>query len=120
MIVVWVALAASALLGLATGLVFRVWANMVVGPVVAFGSALALASHGFSFLPGVLVTVACLLVSQLGYLTGVVLASPAGIADYLMEDVPDHQPGEDREHGVAGKQQEERGDHPPRPPPPET
>jgi hypothetical protein len=47
MIIVLVALAASALLGLATGLVFRVWANLVAAPLVALGSALALASHGF-------------------------------------------------------------------------
>lgn len=122
MIVVLVALAASGLLGLATGLIFRVWANLIVAPVVAFGSALAvaLASPGFSFLQGVLVTVACLSVSQLAYLIGVVLASPAGIADHLVEDVPDNQPGHDREHGVAGKQEEQRGEHPPRPPPPET
>jgi hypothetical protein len=120
MIVVLVALAASALLGLATGLRFRVSANAIVAPVVAFGSALALASRGFSFLQGALVTVACLFVSQLAYLIGVALASPAGIADHLVEDVPDNQPGEDREHGVAGEQEEERGEHPPRPPPPET
>ena len=33
MIIVLVALAASALLGLATGLVFRVWANVIVAPL---------------------------------------------------------------------------------------
>jgi hypothetical protein len=120
MIVVLVALAASALLGLATGLVFRVWAQAIVAPVVAFGSALALASLGFGFLQGVLVTVACLFVSQLAYVIGLVLASRVGIADYLAEDVLDNQPCEDREHGVAGEQEEERGEHPPRPPPPET
>ncbi|MGH9809619.1 MAG: hypothetical protein ACRD9W_20600, partial [Terriglobia bacterium] len=102
---------------LATGLVFRVWANLIVAPVVAFGSALALASDGFGFLAGVVAIVACLFVSQLAYLVGVVLASPAGVADYLVEDVPDNQPGEDREHRVAGEQEQERAEHSPRPPP---
>jgi hypothetical protein len=63
MIIVLVALAVSALLGLATGLLFRAWANAIVAPIIAFGSAIALASHGFGFFEGVLVTVACLIVS---------------------------------------------------------
>ena len=119
MIIVLVALATSALLGLATGLVFRVWANLVVAPLVALGSALALASHGFRFLEGVLVTFACLFVSQLAYLIGVFLVSPASIANYLANDVPDNEPGQNREHSISCEQQEEGREHPPRSPPPE-
>jgi hypothetical protein len=70
MIIVLVALAASALLGLATGLVFRVWANVIISPLIAVVSAIALLSHGFGFWEGVLVTIACLFISQLGYLVG--------------------------------------------------
>ena len=92
MIIVLVALAASALLGLATGLMFRVWANAIVAPLVAFGSANALASHGFGFSEGVLVTVACLFISQLGYLVGAFLVSRASIANFLAEDVCDDDP----------------------------
>lgn len=120
MTVVLVALAASALLGLVTGLVFRVWANLVVAPLVAFASALAFASHGFGFLKGVLVTVACLFVSQLAYLIGVFLAHPARVANYLAEDEPDNEPSENREHDISGEQQDERREQPPRPSPPET
>jgi hypothetical protein len=77
MIIVLVALAASALLGLATGLIFRVWANAIVAPLIAFGSAVFLACHGFRFWEGVLVTFTCLFISQLSYLVGAFLGSAA-------------------------------------------
>jgi hypothetical protein len=119
MIIVLVALAASALLGLATGMVFRVWANVIVGPLIAFGSAIALASHGFGFSEGVFVTVACLIVSQVAYFVVVFLEFRAGIANFLADDVFDDEPDDNREHDIAGEQ-EERREHPSRSPPPET
>jgi uncharacterized membrane protein len=97
-------LAASALLGLATGLLFRVWANAIVAPIIAFGSAIALASHGFGFWEGVLVTVACLFVSQLGYLASVFLESRASIANFLTNDVFDDEPDDNREHEIDREQ----------------
>ena len=119
MIIVLVALAASALLGLAIGLVFQVWANMIVAPLIAVVSAIALASHGFGFSQGVLVTVACLVVSQVGYFVGVLLESRASVANFLADDVFDDAPDNNREHDVTGEQEEERREHPSRPPPPE-
>jgi len=119
MIIVLVALAASALLGLATGLLFRVWANAIVAPVIAFVSAVALASHGFGFLEGVLVTVACLFVSQTAYLVGVFLVSDASITYFLAGDVFDDKPDDNREHEIGGEQ-EQRREQPSRSPPPET
>jgi hypothetical protein len=119
MIVVLVALAASALLGLATGLVFRVWANAIVALLIAFVSATALHSHGFGFLEGVLVTVACLFVSQAAYLVGVFLAFHGGIANFLADDVFDDEPGDNREREIGGEQEEHR-EHPSRSLPPET
>src|SRR6202035_1073497 len=97
MIIVLVALAASALLGLATGLVFRVWANAIVALLIAFVSATALRSHGFGFSEGVLVTVACLFVSQAAYFVGVFLDPRAGIGNFLADDVFDDEPSENRE-----------------------
>jgi hypothetical protein len=120
MIIVLVALAASALLGLATGLVFRWWAIAVASPLVALGSAIALAANGFGFLEGVLVTFACLFVSQLAYFVGVSLESRAGIANFLSGNVFDDKPGDNREHDITGEQEEERREHPSRSPPPET
>ncbi len=118
MIIILVALAVSALLGLATGLLFRAWANAIIAPIIAFGSAIALASHGFEFFKGVLVTVACLVVSQVAYFVGLLLKSRVGIADFLADDVHDDDPGDNREHNIRGEQ-EERREHPSRPPPPE-
>ena len=120
MLVALLALAASTLLGLAVGLRFRVWANVVVAPIIAFGSAIALAAHGFRFFEGVLITVACLVASQAAYLVGTFLASRTDVMDDLADDVLDDQPGETREHGVGDKQKQERHDQPPRPSPPET
>src|ERR1700737_3313865 len=114
MIIVLVALAASALLGLATGLVFRVWANAIVGPLIAFVLAIILASHGFRFWEGVLVTVACLFVSQLAYFVGVFLDSRAAIANLLTDDVFDDEPDDNREHEIDGQQEEQRREHPSR------
>ena len=116
MIIVLIALAVSALL--ATGLLFRAWANAIVAPIIAFGSAIALASHGFEFFEGVLVTVACLIVSQVAYFVGLFLESRVGIAD-LADDVLDDQPGDNREHEIGGEQ-EKRREHPSRSPPPKT
>jgi hypothetical protein len=118
MIIVLVALASSALLGLATGLVFRVWANVIVAPLIAFVSAIALASHGFGFSEGVLVTVACLIVSQVAYFVGLFLESRAGIANVLADYVFDDEPDDNRERGIDGEQEERRREHPSRPPPP--
>jgi hypothetical protein len=118
MITILVALAVSALLGLATGLLFRAWVNAIVAPIIAFGSAIALASHGFEFFKGVLVTVACLVVSQVAYFVGLFVESRVGIANFLADDVLDDQPGDNREHQIGGEQ-EERREHPSRPPPPE-
>jgi hypothetical protein len=119
MIIVLIALAASALLGLATGFVFRVWANAIVAPLIAFVSAIVLASHGFEFWEGVLVTVACLIVSQVAYFVGLFVESRSGIANFLTDDVFDDEPGDNREHEIDGEQ-EERREHPSRSPPPET
>jgi hypothetical protein len=117
MIIILIALAVSALL--ATGLLFRAWANAIVAPIIAFGSAIAVESHGFGFFEGVLVTVACLIVSQVAYFVGLFLQSRVGIADLLGDDVLDNEPGDNREHEIGGEQ-EQRREQPSRPPPPET
>jgi hypothetical protein len=120
MFVALLALVASALLGLATGLLFRVWANVLVAPIIAFGSASVLAADGFRFPAGMLITLACLVVSQAAYLAGTFLASRTDVTDALADDVLDDQPGEAREHGIGNKHEQERREEPPRPSPPET
>jgi hypothetical protein len=119
MISILVVLVASALLGLATGLVFRVWANSIVAPLIAFVSATALHSHGFGFSEGVLVTVGCLFVSQAAYFVGMFLGSHGGIVNVLADDVFDDEPGDNREREIGGEQEEHR-EHPSGSPPPQT
>jgi hypothetical protein len=119
MLIVLVALAASALLGLATGLVFRAWANVVVAPLIAVVSATSLGSHGFGFLEGVIVTVACLFMSQLAYLLGLFLVSGDALTNVLADEVVDDEPDCNREHNI-GHDHEQRDVQPSRPPPPET
>jgi hypothetical protein len=46
------------------------------------------------------------------------LKSRVGIADFLADDVHDDEPGDNRENDIRGEQ-EERREHPSRPPPPE-
>jgi hypothetical protein len=121
MIIFLIALAASALLGLATGFVFRVWAILVLAPLVAFGSAVALFYHGFGFLEGIFATIACLFASQAAYLLGVFLVAPdAGVQSFLAEDVFDNEPGENCERDITGNQQEKRHEQPSRSLPPDT
>ena len=92
---------------MATGLLFRAWANAIIAPIIAFDLAIALASHGFGFFEGVLVTVACLIVSQVAYFVGLFLESRVGIAD-LADYVLDDQPGDNREHEIGGEQEKRR------------
>ncbi len=119
MFVALTALVASALLGLAVGLLFRVWANVVAGPIIAFGSAIILAVNGFQVAEGVLITLACLVTSQVAYLAGTFLTLRTDITDALTDDVPDDQPGQAREHGIGNKHEQERGEKPPWASPPQ-
>lgn len=92
--IVLIALTASTLLGLAIGLVFRVWIMAPIALLVAFASAIVLHSHGFGFVEGVLVTVACLFANQAAYLIAATLVSPA--PKFLTGDTVDDDPGDDR------------------------
>ena len=118
--IIMVALAASALLGLAAGLVFRVWVNLIIAPIVAIGSALAFAFHGSGFLRGVLVTFGCLVASQVAYLVGLFMAPADDLAEHLADDEPDDQPGQSSEQCICDEDQEQDGQNPPGPLPPET
>jgi hypothetical protein len=50
---------------------FVSWAGLLwCGPVVASISAAILQKHGFDWLSGIAITVACLILNQIGYLIG--------------------------------------------------
>jgi hypothetical protein len=61
-------LLASAILGLATGGFFRVWALLLVSPLIAILAAIVLRSYDFGFAASVPVIVGCLVVSQIAYM----------------------------------------------------
>jgi hypothetical protein len=65
---VLVLLLASSIIGLATGLFFRVWALLLVSPALAVVAAFVLQSWGFGFWTGVPIIVGCLIVNQAAYL----------------------------------------------------
>lgn len=119
-------LSANALLGLAAGLMFGMWVNLLIAPIVAFGSAVALQAGGVELFDGMLVTFGCLFVSQSAYLVGAFLAPPSSTESVLAEmdrylsiDVPDDEPGGNGQQAVSEEQENERGEHPARPSPPQ-
>ncbi|MDN4988294.1 hypothetical protein QY049_34580 [Bradyrhizobium sp. WYCCWR 13022] len=62
-----VLIVASALVGIATGYVFRIWALVVFSPLIAVFSAVILHAYQFGMLAGVIIIAVCLAVSQLAY-----------------------------------------------------
>ena len=61
-------LTASIIVGLATGLFFRVWALLLISPMIAILAAIVLQTADFGFWTGIPIIVGCLVVSQLAYL----------------------------------------------------
>ncbi len=118
MYVVMLLLIASALLGMATGFVFRVWANLFVAPLIAVVSTIGLRWYGFDFAACISVTVGCLFTSQLTCLIGSFL-SGGYVSDLLVREAFDNEPDDDGQHAIGGEQ-EKLNERPPRPPPPET
>jgi hypothetical protein len=100
---VWVVLSASALLGLATGLVFRVRAMGPVSLIVALGSAIALNRYGFGFTRGILTVVACLFVSQAAYFAATIFAQRRVEVASLVDGAVDDPPGGDGKRDIGGK-----------------
>jgi uncharacterized membrane protein YkgB len=92
MTLVFILLVTSALLGLATCLVFRVWALVPVSLLVAIPSAIALHAHGFGFARGVSVIIGCLVISQIAYVAGVFMMSRSDKAENLTQEQVDGDP----------------------------
>lgn len=100
---VWVVLATSGLLGLVTGLMFRVKAMALVSLVVAVGSAITLKYYDFGFTGGVLTIVACLFVSQAAYFVATIFAPRPVEAEFLVNDAVDDPPDSDRKRNIGDK-----------------
>ncbi len=81
---------ASALVGAATGLVFKIWALILISPLVAVFSAIVLRACEFGMMAGVTIVAICLAVSQLAYLAATLLLHAQDISSH---DEVDGEPG---------------------------
>jgi hypothetical protein len=99
--IVFILLITSALLGLATGLVFQVRIMALVSALIAILSAAALRAHGFGFAGGVPVVIGCLVISQIAYLAGVFTLSRSDNVESLTQEEVDGHPNNRGEQDVS-------------------
>lgn len=94
-------LIASALLGFATGLFFRVSVLLLLSVLIAIFSAILLRANGFGFARGVAITVGCLVLSQITYIAASILISGWSSAEELTQEEIDDDPGKNGKHDVS-------------------
>jgi len=96
MTVVFLLLALSALIGLGLGTSFR-WPAIVASSVaIAVLSSAILQIQGFGTLPGIAIVVACLTVSQMGYLAAASLRQ-----DLLFQQQAHKEPSQSRKEDIG-------------------
>jgi hypothetical protein len=88
---------ASALVGMATGFVFKIWALVLISPPLAVFSAIILRSFEFGLVAGVTIIAICLAVCQLAYLA---VAYFRHAQDISPHDEVDGEPGEKGEQKI--------------------
>ncbi|MDA9425903.1 hypothetical protein XH97_27795 [Bradyrhizobium sp. CCBAU 53380] len=81
---------ASAITGLATGLIFRVWTLLLVSPATAILAATVLQTSGFGLWTGIPIVVGCLIAGQLAYLAATFHLHRGELS---MQDDIDGEPG---------------------------
>src|SRR6185437_10001496 len=94
---------ASALLGLVTGLFFRVPVLVLLTVLIATISAIALRAYGFGFAGGVSITVGCLVICQITYIAASILISGSSGAEGLMHHEIDDDPDRSGKHDVRSE-----------------
>ena len=98
--IAFVLIVASALVGIATGYAFRIWALVVISPFLAIFSAVVLRSYEFGIVAGVSVIAACLAASQLAYLAATFLLHARHISTH---DEINGEPGEQSERKIGSQ-----------------
>lgn len=88
---------ASALVGMATGSVLKIWALVPISPLIAIFAAVVLRSCEFGLVAGVTVIAVCLAVCQLAYLAAAYLLHARDISCH---DEVDGEPGEQAEQKI--------------------
>ncbi|OAF12783.1 hypothetical protein [Bradyrhizobium neotropicale] len=97
MAVAFILIVASALVGAASGFVFRIWALVLIAPVVAIFSAIVLRSYEFGLVAGVTTIATCLAICQLAYLAATYLLHAPDVSAHHEID---GEPGEEREQKI--------------------
>lgn len=95
--IAFVLVVASALVGVATGHVFRIWALVLVSPLIAIFSAVVLRTYEFGLVAGVTVIAICLAVCQLAYLAATYLLHARDVSSH---DEVDGEPSEISEQKI--------------------
>lgn len=100
MTIAFVLIVASALVGIATGYLFRIWALVIISPLIAVLSAIILRTHEFGMMAGVIVIAICLVVCQLAYLAAAYFLHARDVSAH---DEIDGEPGEASEQKIRRK-----------------
>lgn len=82
----------SAMLGLATGLLFRIWTMAFVSLLIAIAAAVALQTDGFAMVGGIAVIVGCLVISQVAYVAGALVILRFDSSELSAQDEVDGHP----------------------------
>ncbi|WP_426421361.1 hypothetical protein [Bradyrhizobium genosp. A] len=96
MAIAFVLIVASALVGIATGYAFRIWALVVISPPIAVFSAMILRIFEFGMMAGVIVIAVCLAVCQLAYFAAAYFLSARNVSAHDEVDGQPSEPGEQR------------------------
>jgi hypothetical protein len=96
------AMLGSAIIGLAIGLFFRVWAILLVSPLISIVATIVVRADGFDIFAGVPIVIGCLVIAQIAYMLAVLRLHKWGIS---VQDEPDGDPGEHRQQDVRDKRQ---------------
>ncbi|WP_426611960.1 hypothetical protein [Bradyrhizobium sp. McL0616] len=88
---------ASALVGMATGFVFNIWALILISPLIAIFCAIVLRASEFGLVAGITVIAVSMAACQLAYLAAAYLRHPRGISPH---DEVDGEPGETSQHKI--------------------
>ncbi|MDA9510217.1 hypothetical protein XI09_37340 [Bradyrhizobium sp. CCBAU 11386] len=97
MTIAFVLIVASALVGIATGYVYKIWALVVISPLIAVFSAIILRAYEFGMMAGVIVIAICLAVCQLAYLAAAYVLHARNVSSH---DEIDGEPGETPEQKI--------------------
>lgn len=97
MTIAFVLIVASALVGAATGYVFKIWALVLISPLIAIFSAIVLRIYEFGMMAGITIIAICLAVCQLAYLAATYLLDGQNISS---DDEVDGEPGEQSQRKI--------------------